>query len=72
MRSSIWCWSTAAFTQFAVTSLMSRFSTSSRIARSAARDSPRWDRSRERGSWASWGSADGVDTGAASGDLLRK
>src|SRR5262245_7954330 len=50
MRSSIWRASTSALTQFAVTSRMSSDSTSSRMARRAAREEARWVRSRERGS----------------------
>lgn len=57
MRSSIWDWSTAALTQFAVTSRMSSAWTSSRIARRAARDAARWARSCARGSAGSVGPA---------------
>ncbi len=41
---------TSALTQFAVTSLMSSDSASSRMARSAEREEARWERSRASGS----------------------
>lgn len=66
MRSSIWRASTSALTQFAVTSVMSRASTSSRMARRAERDAERWERSRESGS------STGVDKGVPPEDLLKE